>query len=163
MHQLLRSLKTKPPPSLAGVSHTNTVSSAYGAEDEVAGTSIDIAGASLDISDDRADDASDTAELIAASAEDSAEDTAAEETADEAGASDETTTTAEDDGAGAALDTTAELDGATGTTGVGVPRLKIQIRPMITITATMMIIQVLRFIRACLVLEETSGKFVVLS
>jgi hypothetical protein len=34
-----------------------------------------------------------------------------------------------------------------------VPRLKIQIRPMITITATMTIIQVLRFIDACLLLE----------
>jgi hypothetical protein len=51
---------------------------------------------------------------------------------DEAGAADE------DD------DTTAELEaGATG--AVVLPRLKIQIRPMITITATMMIIQVLRF------------------
>jgi hypothetical protein len=52
----------------------------------------------------------------------------------------EATGAAEDDD-----DTTAELDaGVTGAV-VGVPRLKIQIRPMITITATMMIIQVLRF------------------
>ena len=41
--------------------------------------------------------------------------------------------------------TTAELDGAVLTTAVLLPRLKIQMRPMITITATMMIIQVLRF------------------
>ena len=60
----------------------------------------------------------------------------------------------DDDGAiGAASD--EELTGATeledelaGATGVVVagPRLKIQMRPMITITATTMIIQVLRFI-----------------
>jgi hypothetical protein len=65
---------------------------------------------------------------------------------DEAAADDDGA--AEEDGA-ASLELTAELDGATGVTGVGVPRLKIQMRPMITITATMMIIQVLRFIRAC--------------
>ena len=108
-----------------------------------------MAGASLEASeaiDDSADDASDTSELIADSAD---------ETADDAGASDDTT--AEDDGAGASLETTAELDGATGATGVGVPRLKIQMRPTITITATIMIIQVLRFIGACLVLEETKS------
>ena len=65
---------------------------------------------------------------------------------DGAGASDEDGA-AEEDGAGASLElTAAELEGATGVTGVGVPRLKIQMRPMITITATMMIIQVLRFI-----------------
>jgi hypothetical protein len=51
----------------------------------------------------------------------------------------------EDDGAAALELTTAELDGATGTTGVGVPRLKIKMRPMMTATATMMMIQVLRF------------------
>jgi hypothetical protein len=111
-----------------------------------------MAGASLeDAIDDSAEDTSETTELTADSAEETAE-----ETADEtAGASDE-------DGAGASLElTTAELDGATGTTGVGVPRLKIQIRPMITITATIMIIQVLRFIRAlpCVGGDETGKLF----
>jgi hypothetical protein len=54
---------------------------------------------------------------------------------------------AEDDGAiGAADDEVTALDDEV-LTGVVVagPRLKIQIRPMITITTTMMIIQVLRF------------------
>jgi hypothetical protein len=50
----------------------------------------------------------------------------------------------EDEAGAADDDTTAELEaGVTG--AVVLPRLKIQIRPMITITATMMIIQVLRF------------------
>ena len=40
--------------------------------------------------------------------------------------------------------TTADEEAVTAT-GAGVPLLKIQIRPMITITATMMMIQVLRF------------------
>ena len=100
-----------------------------------------MAGASLEAAD-RADESAVEAELTADSAEETADETA-EETA---GASDDAGA-AEDDGAGASLElTTAELDGATGVTGVGVPRLKIQMRPMITITATMMIIQVLRFI-----------------
>jgi hypothetical protein len=54
---------------------------------------------------------------------------------------------AEDEGAiGAADDEVTALDDEV-LTGVVVagPRLKIQIRPMITITTTMMIIQVLRF------------------
>ncbi len=106
-----------------------------------------MAGASLEACEAIDDSADDTAELTAASAEDTAEETAD----DTAGASDDTTA----DDTGASLELTAELDGATGTTGVGVPRLKIQMRPTITITATIMIIQVLRFIRACLVLEET--------
>jgi hypothetical protein len=129
--------KTKPPPSLAGVSHQLSAE-AYGAEDEVAGTSTDIAGASLD-------DGASTETDIAGGSDD---DGAALEltTADDEGASDEDGAAEEDDGAGASLELTAELDGVTGTTGVGVPRLKIQMRPMITITATMMIIQVLRFI-----------------
>ena len=71
---------------------------------------------------------------------------------DDAGAaSDELTGAADDDdGAGAsdeeaggATDELAALDGAV-FTGVVAGLLKIQIRPMITITATMMIIQVLR-------------------
>ena len=100
-----------------------------------------MAGASLE-ADDRADEsaeeASEAAELIADSADETADETSG--ASDEAGAAD-------DDGAGASLElTTAELDGSAGVTGVGVPRLKIQMRPMITITATMMIIQVLRFI-----------------
>ena len=53
---------------------------------------------------------------------------------------------------GAADDvTTAALDDAATTAGVAGGRLKIQIRPMITITATMMMIQVLRF------MQETLG------
>ncbi len=45
------------------------------------------------------------------------------------------------------LDTTElDTDGSTGVTGVGVGRLKIQMRPMMTSAATMTIIQVLRFI-----------------
>jgi hypothetical protein len=112
---------------------------AYGAEDEAA--------------DDTADDtALETAELAAddgASEEDGAadDDGAAEEdgAAEDEEAADEDEGAADDDGAALEL-TTAELDGATGFTGVGVPRLKIQMRPMMTITATMMMIQVLRFI-----------------
>ncbi|HEY4199510.1 MAG TPA: hypothetical protein VGM83_03030, partial [Devosiaceae bacterium] len=52
----------------------------------------------------------------------------------------------EDDAIGASDDevTTAELEVSTVVVVAG-PRLKIQIRPMITITTTMMIIQVLRF------------------
>ena len=57
-------------------------------------------------------------------------------------------------GAASDEDTTAELEaGATGAV-VGVPRLKIQIRPMMTITATMMIIQVLRFMGFALGLRK---------
>ena len=82
-----------------------------------------------------ADDASDAIETRAEEASDTADETA-DETAEET--------------AGASLELTAELDGATGTTGVGVPRLKIQMRPTITMTATIMIIQVLRFIELAL-------------
>ena len=81
-----------------------------------------------------AEEASEAIELIADEASDTAE-----LTADSIGVA------SDDDGAGASLETTAELDGSAGVTGVGVPRLKIQMRPTITITATMMIIQVLRF------------------
>ena len=73
-----------------------------------------------------------------------------------AASDDEATGAADEDGAGAASDedTTAELEaGATGAV-VGVPRLKIQIRPMMTITATMMIIQVLRFMGFALGLRK---------
>jgi hypothetical protein len=51
----------------------------------------------------------------------------------------------EDDAGAADDDTAAELEAGATVVVVGVPRLKIQIRPMMTITATMMIIQVLRF------------------
>jgi hypothetical protein len=107
--------------------------------------------------------ADDDDEVAIASDEDDAiasdDEAIASDADDEAIASDDETGAAlEDDEAGAALDdddtgaaldelsTTAELelDGVTGAV-VGVPRLKIQIRPTITITATMMIIQVLRF------------------
>lgn len=100
-------------------------------------------GASLEASDaieESAEEASDTAELIADSADETTDEASEDAGASEDGAG------ASLDGAGASLETTAELEGSTGVTGVGVPRLKIQIRPTITITATMMIIQVLRFI-----------------
>ena len=72
---------------------------------------------------------------------------------DGAGASDE------DDGAGAASDElAATLEEAVFTGVVAGPRLKIQIRPMITITATMTIIQVLRFMKNALGLGESTGK-----
>jgi hypothetical protein len=114
---------------------------AYGAED-VAGISTDIAGSSLEASEAIEERIDDTAELTADSTDD-----IAEETSDDTGG-------AEDDG-GASLELTAELGGSTGVTGVGVGRLKIQIRPTITTTATMMIIQVLRFIWSLPLLEET--------
>ncbi len=57
---------------------------------------------------------------------------------------------AADDEAGAASEddeeTTTALEDELTVVVVGVPRLKIQMRPMMTITATMMMIQVLRFI-----------------
>lgn len=64
---------------------------------------------------------------------------------------DDETTTSDDEEL-----TTASLDDETTLTGVvvGVPRLKMKIRPTITITATMMIIHVLRFIAKPLGLEE---------
>lgn len=134
--------------------------------DEVAGTSTDMAGASLDdgVSIDiditgASDDDGAALELTTAEDDGASDD---EITRDDDGAS-EDDGAAEDDGAGASLElTTAELDdGSTGVTGVGVPRLKIQIRPTMTITATMMIIQVLRFI-GCLPLfgGDETGKFV---
>ena len=49
------------------------------------------------------------------------------------------------------LTTAAEDEDAVTATGAGVPLLKIQIRPMITITAMMMMIQVLRFMGFTLV------------
>jgi hypothetical protein len=114
----------------------------------VAGTSTDIAGASLEAGAAEDDGAGASDDGAGASDEAGAED-------DGAGASDE-------EGARASLELAAELGGATGVTGVGVPRLKIQMRPMITITATMMIIQVLRFMcLPCFGGDET-GKFVFL-
>lgn len=89
-------------------------------EDEVA------IGAASDEDDTAITGASDEDELTGAAEDD-----------DGAGAS--------DDEAGGATDELAALDGAV-FTGVVAGLLKIQIRPMITITATMMIIQVLRFI-----------------
>lgn len=107
--------------------------------------------------EESAEEASDTAELIA----DSADDTTSE-ASDDAEASSEDGAGASLEGAGASLETTTSLEGSTGVTGVGVPRLKIQIRPMITITATMMIIQVLRFIYACLFWKRGDREFVFL-
>ena len=68
-----------------------------------------------------------------------AEDAGAMAGADEAGA------------AGVSDELATALDEAAVTTGVAGGRLKIQIRPMMTITATMMMIQVLRF------MQETLG------
>jgi hypothetical protein len=85
----------------------------------------------------------DEAVIGAASEEDAVIGAASDE---EAAADDDGAGAADEDGAGAADDETTalELAGATGAV-VLPPRLKIQIRPMMTITATMMIIQVLRF------------------
>jgi hypothetical protein len=140
--------------------------------DDIVGTSTDMAGASLDdgaigVSDDGAigvsldmtiTDISEDIELIIDSTEESADEMAG--ASDDDGAADDDGASLAD-GAGASLELTAELDGSTGVTGVGVPRLKIQIRPTITITATMMIIQVLRFIW-CLPLfgGDETGRFV---
>lgn len=71
---------------------------------------------------------------------------------------DEGAITSEDDGAMTSEDDdgtiTSEEDETTSTgVVVGVPRLKIQIRPMMTITATMMMIQVLRFMGKTLCLR----------
>jgi len=123
---------------------------AYGADEDVSSSDEDGAiiisddgaiGVSLDgvmTSDiteeasDMTDEASEATELIADSTD--------EETA----ASDDDTT-ADELTTGASLDETTALEGAVSTTTGAGPRLKIQIRPMITITATTMIIQVLRF------------------
>jgi hypothetical protein len=92
-----------------------------------------------------------TDELVAGAADDDEADEEAGAEADEldeAGAEadelDEAGAGAEDE-AGADDDETATDELALFTTVVVLPRLKIQIRPMMTITATMMIIQVLRF------------------
>ena len=130
---------------------------AYGADEDVSSSDEDGAiiisdegaiGVSLDgvmTSDiteeasDITDEASDATELIADSTDD---ETAASD--EETAASDDDTTTDELT-TGASLDETTALEGAVSTTTGAGPRLKIQIRPMITITATTMIIQVLRF------------------
>ena len=93
-----------------------------------------------------ASDEEEAGAIGAASEDDEAGAAGAASDEDEAGA----IGAASEEEAGAADDeTAAELEaGATG--AVVVPRLKIQIRPMITITATMMIIQVLRFIEMTL-------------
>jgi hypothetical protein len=65
-----------------------------------------------------------------------------------AAAEDEVAGASAEDEVGAAAEdelTATALDEEVTTVVVGVPRLKIQMRPMITITTTMMIIQVLRF------------------
>ena len=106
----------------------------YGAEDadEAAGAEdASLEGVTIsEIADDTSDEIEEIAELTAELADDASE----------------LTEDASDDGAGASLELTTALEGSTGVTGVGVPRLKIQMRPTITMTATMMMIQVLRFI-----------------
>jgi hypothetical protein len=101
----------------------------------MAGASTDedgaIAGASTD-DEAAAEDDGAAAEDEAASDEDgAAEDDGAAADDEDGAASDELTTAAEDEAVLVAV--------------VLPPRLKIQMRPMMTITATMMIIQVLRF------------------
>lgn len=146
--------KQKPPPSLAGVLCTSCNQPAV--DDEVAIGATDdevvIIGASeagaIGVTDDvviigASDDgaiALDSADDAADIASDTAED-AADEAADDIAASDDEMATALED---AAVFTTVVL----------LPRLKIQIRPMMTITATMMIIQVLRFMGLTLCLRK---------
>ena len=102
-----------------------------------------MAGASTDDEAGAIGAASDDEAAIGAASEDDAAIGAAsdEEAAIGAASDDEATTGAADDDGAADDETTAGVTGVV----VGVPRLKIQIRPMMTITATMMIIQVLRF------------------
>jgi hypothetical protein len=85
---------------------------------------------------------------IAGASDDGAVTGAADEAGAMAGASDDgaTTAAADEDEDDDEEVTTAELEAPTVVVVAG-PRLKIQIRPMITITTTMMIIQVLRFMR----------------
>ena len=97
----------------------------------MAGASTDDEAGAIGVASDE------EAAIGAASDDDAAIGAASEEDAAIGAASDEDDAT----GAGDDDDTTAGVTGAV----VGVPRLKIQIRPMMTITATMMIIQVLRF------------------
>lgn len=121
-------------PAVAGGGFDSERRFAYGADDEVVSSS----------DEDGAIGVSEEIGAIGLSEDDDT--TGAAEDDETTGASDE------DDTTGAALDeeTTAEDDGGVTTTGVVVPRLKTKIRPMITITATMMIIQVLRFMRVTL-------------
>jgi len=116
-----------------------------GAEDEAAEETAD--ETALDTAELIADDISEddgAAEEDEGAADD--DDIAEDEASDEDDIAEEDDGAADDDGAASLELTAAELDGVTGFTGVGVPRLKIQMRPMMTITATMMMIQVLRFI-----------------
>jgi hypothetical protein len=106
------------------------------------------------------DDASLSIEEAAELASDIADSAAEEasETAEETSDITEETTGASDELTGAADELTgAWLDGVVSTTVVVAGRLKIQIRPMITITATMMIIQVLRFMGVPLLGGERPG------
>ena len=108
------------------------------------GSALEVtAGSALELV--RADEtASEASETIEETADDASEST--ELTADSMGVA------SEEEGSTDALElelgATLELDagGSTGVTGVGVGRLKIQMSPMMTSAATMMIIQVLRFI-----------------
>ena len=103
----------------------------------MAGASTDDEAGAIGVASDE------EAAIGAASDDDAAIGAASEEDAAIGAASDE------DDATGAADDD----DTTAGVTG-GVPRLKIQIRPMMTITATMMIIQVLRFMGFALGLRK---------
>jgi len=87
--------------------------------------------------------ADEEAGAIGAASEDDAAG-AADEDAGAIGVASDDEAAAEDEAGAADELTAAELD-AVLTVVVLLPRLKIQIRPMITITATIMIIQVLRF------------------
>ncbi len=134
---------------------------AYGADEDVAiiGAS-DVAGAIM-ASDDGVTISSDDDGAIGVSLDGVMTSDIMEETSDiteeASDITEETTGAADELTTGASLDETTALDGAVSTTVVVVPRLKIQIRPMITITATMMIIQVLRFMGLPLVGGDRPG------
>jgi hypothetical protein len=156
----LRAPNKKPPPSLAGVSVTDRTADQPADEDDAGaiGVASDEDAGAIGAAEEEAgaigvaseDDAAadDDAGAIGVASDDEA---AADEDAGAIGA-------ASDDDAGAADElTAAELD-AVLTVVVLPPRLKIQMRPMITITATIMIIQVLRFMGLTLRLRKVTGK-----
>jgi hypothetical protein len=101
----------------------------FGSDDSVMGEASDEEATGAATEDDDA---------IGAASEDEATGTATDE-------DDGATTTAEEDDDATGATELDDTDGVVFTTAVVLPRLKIQIRPMITITATIMIIQVLRF------------------
>ena len=139
----------KPPPSLAGASVTDETADQPADEDDAGaiGVASDEDAGAIGAADDEAG-------AIGAASED---DAAADEDAGAIGAASDEDAAADDDAGAAEELTTTELD-AVLTVVVLPPRLKIQMRPMITITATIMIIQVLRFMGLTLRLRKVTGK-----